>query len=58
MVEIVHFSLHLLQGVVEIAVARNAVDFHDFAVRGLFKCTSEKRGSSGSESWLAFKNLN
>ena len=40
MVEIVHFSLHLLQGVVEIAVARNTVDFHDFTVCGLFKCTS------------------
>ena len=40
MVEIVHFSLRLLQGVVEIAVAQNTVDFHDFTVRGRFKCTS------------------
>ena len=27
MVEIVHFSLHLLQGVLEIVVAQNTVDF-------------------------------
>ena len=44
MVEIVHFSLHLLQGVVEIVVARNTVDFHDFTVRGLLNVPL-KRGA-------------
>ena len=31
--KIVHFSLHLLQGVAEIGVAQNTVDCHDFVVR-------------------------
>ena len=39
-VKTVHFRLHLLQGVVEIGVARITVDFRDFAVRGLFICTA------------------